>query len=275
MSNHVHEIAHHAIHTKKHFKNSTFIGGMLPTLLATFILFIATEVVGKVEELPSWFNWVMLIVFSITITYSLVIAQRRHLVGAYGETILILIPTFVWLMGGSYEAQTILLYISVALMGVGIVLFAFAWVAKSTKNPEIGLIRVQLMIRLSFVATTVTSTIVISLIMLNWADHSVQLDEVTKIDAHTHLATTESDFVSTPWIMFIAIVTILSAVVLVMIGLTGSTSKDLKIFKMPAILKGKFNRKKIGKTTVFQINKRQLRKIERKELRESKKKFKH
>lgn len=53
MSKHIEHIAEKAIKTKLHYKNSTFIGGFLPTLLATIILFAATMAVGGPEHLPS------------------------------------------------------------------------------------------------------------------------------------------------------------------------------------------------------------------------------
>lgn len=71
--------------------------------------------------------------------------------------------------------------------------------------------------------------------------------------------------------MFIAVVTILSAVLLVMIGLTGSTAKDIKLFRLPQHFKGMFKRDKVGKTTMFQINKRKMKQIERLEEKKLKK----
>lgn len=53
MSKHIEHIAEKAIKTKLHFKNSTFIGGLLPTLLATVVLFAITIAVGGPEHLPS------------------------------------------------------------------------------------------------------------------------------------------------------------------------------------------------------------------------------
>ncbi len=254
MSKHIEQIAQTAIKSKKHFKNSTFLGGLLPTLLATVILFVATLAVGGPQFLPSWFNWIMLIVFCLSITYSLIIAQRRHLVGEYGETILILIPTFVWLMGGTFKAQEILLYICLALVVVGSIFYAFAWLAHSKKNEEIGKIRVQLVLRLSFVAITVAATVILSLILLNWAFGSMHFQQVIKTDELTGDQEFSDVYTSTPWVVFIAVVTILSAVLLVMIGLTRNTAEDAKIFRLKHEFRRMFKRKAVGKTLIFELN---------------------
>lgn len=280
MSKHIEHIADAAIKTKKHFKNSTFIGGLLPTLLATVILFIATMIAHGPEHLPSWFNWIMLIIFCVSITYSLVISQKRHLVGEYGETILILIPTFVWLMGGTFKAQEILLYISLALVIVGSLFYAFAWVAHSKNNEEVGKIRVQLVLRLAFVAVTVAATVILSLILLNWAYGSMHFQRIIKEDEHTHVVETLNDsedgYKSTPWVMFIAVVTILSAVLLVMIGLTRTTTEDAKIVKLKNSLSHLFKKKHVDKTVIFEVNHAKLERLERKEFKaEMKQQKKH
>lgn len=272
MSKHIEQIANAAINSKKHFKNSTFLGGLLPTLLATIILFVATVIAHGPEHLPSWFNWIMLIIFCIAITYSLVISQKRHLVGEYGETILILIPTFVWLMGGTFKAQEILLYISLALVLVGSLFYVFAWMAHSKENEDVGKIRVQLVLRLAFVAITVAATVILSLILLNWAYGSMEFQKVIKENEHTHAEEITDVYTSTPWVMFIAIVTILSAVLLVMIGLTRSTTEDAKIVKLKNSVSHLFRRKHVDKTVIFEVNSAKLARLEKRKFKAEMKK---
>lgn len=272
MSKHIEQIANAAINSKKHFKNSTFLGGLLPTLLATIILFVATVIAHGPEHLPSWFNWIMLIIFCIAITYSLVISQKRHLVGEYGETILILIPTFVWLMGGTFKAQEILLYISLALVLVGSLFYVFAWMAHSKENEDVGKIRVQLVLRLAFVAITVAATVILSLILLNWAYGSMEFQKVIKENEHTHAKEITDVYTSTPWVMFIAIVTILSAVLLVMIGLTRTTTEDAKIVKLKNSVSHLFRRKHVDKTVIFEVNSAKLARLEKRKFKAEMKK---
>lgn len=55
----------------------------------------------------------------------------------------------------------------------------------SKKHEEIGKIRVQLVLRLSFVAITVAATVIISLILLNWAYGSMHFQRIVKVDEQT------------------------------------------------------------------------------------------
>lgn len=216
--NHIEHLVDSA-EAKKTFFNIHFLEAFAPIFLATFISFVAIKIVGGPDNLPNWFNWAMFIIFTVGISFSLVVAQKRHLVGAYGETIVVLIPTYVWLLGGKFIAQEIMLDVSMAVMALG-VLFAFGSVLPFyifKKNRERARWNSQILLRICFVCATTTATFIISLIMLNWADKTMGLAPLS-VNAET--GEPANDYSATTWVIFIALVTIISAAALVMIGLT-------------------------------------------------------
>lgn len=216
--NHIEHLVDSA-EAKKTFFNIHFLEAFAPIFLATFISFVAIKIVGGPDNLPNWFNWGMFIVFTLGISFSLVVAQKRHLVGAYGETIVVLIPTYVWLLGGKFIAQEIMLDVSMAVMALGVV-FAFGSVLPFyifRKNRERARWNSQILLRICFVCATTTATFIISLIMLNWADKTMKLAPLL---VNEETGEPANDYSATTWVIFIALVTIISAAALVMIGLT-------------------------------------------------------
>lgn len=188
--------------------------------LATIILFVIHYLLGS--EFPNLvYHWVMFAVFVPMIGMSLILTQKWSLVGAYGETILLLIPTFVWLLSGAYEAiwLTVLIAFVFAMCGIGLYIIAFILIKTKTNNETSKRrqkITSMILFRLAFMFSSVVSTMIISVVILNWADFSMDF-------GHAYLSTVTGERTlhntETSWILFIAIVTIVTAVSLVLLGL--------------------------------------------------------
>lgn len=196
---------------KKFIFNWTFFIAFLSPLILTCIYFIMF--ISGVKTPPSWVNWLFLILFLPLITSALIFTQRKQLVGAYGETILVLIPTFVWLLPGHADATKWLIIISFAIIFCGGISYGIGVIRRNKNHhPTTKSLKVtQIFLRLGFVAASVVSTVIISVVLLEWADNSV------------HLAPKDDDgnanYSSGSWIFFIAAVTILDALLLVFLGL--------------------------------------------------------
>ena len=243
----------------------TFLAVLAGPFIAAIIVF--SYYIAGYDEIPNYMNWILVTVFIPLIFLSLIIGQYKKLIGAYGETILLLIPTFVWLLPGHSESLRIIATISFIIIMTGVLIYIGSKAIRhirmrdENKKSTIG----QILLRVSFVAATLTSTVVGSIIMVNWGDVSLHL-------ARVHTPTGDiSDYTKSAWIIFIAIITIVVALTLVLLGLItnigrnkrntfntenlGFTRAGSSIYNKKKVKKTEFE-----KTTIINISKKKRKK---------------
>ena len=236
--------------------------GILP-LIPTTILF-ALNIFDEEFVIDNiWFNHMMFFIFIPLILFQLFAIQKLGIVGSYGETILLLIPTFIWLLPGHTEAMSLMKLISFVLILIGGFIYAMAMLAKFAKlrkklkaENHDSKIRLTgfILIRLSFVLASVVSTLIISILLVNWADYSLHLADTDKPGVF--------DYTSSSFITFIAVTTIFVALLLVALGLISNFNKNFKKqndYSLGAAFKKsvKVNKKSfLTKTMIIKVPKR-------------------
>lgn len=207
--------------------SSTFFLVFIGPLIAAFLLFMFS-VLGDTKP-SSWVNWVLAIVFIPTIILSLIVSQKKELIGSYGETILLLIPTFVWLLPGHVDAKNYIVYAGFAVVVLGLIFIFSASIVSAIRHNTANSKKMkvtEILLRLGFTAVAISSTLIVSIVLINWGDFSLRLADVKQGEI---IITTTQDYTTGPWITFIAAVTIFVALTLVMLGLlTGYKKKYLE-----------------------------------------------
>lgn len=225
----IHEMTQNIVMHQRFAINWSFALVFAGPFIASMILFIVLKVSGVQPD--SWVNWILAAMFIPLILLSLIIAQKRELIGAYGETILLLIPTFVWLLPGHDQSKETMITISFAIIAFGLLVYIGGSLIKYWKvevdSDKLLLKRklVEVFLRIGFIAAAVTSTLIISIILINWGDFSLHLARVT--DPVSKLEIT--DYTSKGWITFISVVTILTALTLVILGLVSGAKERFKL----------------------------------------------
>ena len=264
MSKHIEELTQSILIKKKHPFNLSFALVFTGPLLTAITLFILNR--AGVNEPPVWANWVMFAIFVPLIITSLIIGQKRELVGAYGETILLLIPTFVWLLPGHEQALNTMIILAFAIVLIGFIIYSSANILRAVRHQDDDKNRriANVLLRIGFVASTVTSTVLISIILIDWADHSLHLADKTVGKEVIQ------DYSVTGWIVFISTVTIIDALMLVILGLI-SSMKDSHVSTFNETEFGYYKNKKgnkdetkkvdiVEKTMLIDLKKRNKRK---------------
>lgn len=216
--NHIQEITQSILMKKKTSFSWSFVLVFTGPLLAATILFALFQA-GDTNP-SSWVNWLIFAIFVPMILVSLVVGQKRQLVGSYGETILLLIPTFVWLLPGNTGTVKMMVTLSFGIVMFGLLIYMIAGLPKyyKFKNENNAHKITQILLRIGFVASTVTSTVIVSVILINWADFSLNLaPEDPKIP---------NRYSQSSWIAFISVVTITVALILVTLGLVTGMKKS-------------------------------------------------
>ena len=240
--------------------SSTFFLVFIGPLLATFILFMFS-VVGH-NQPDSWVNWILAVVFIPTIILSLIVSQKKELIGSYGETILLLIPTFVWLLPGHVDAKNYIVYAGFAVIVLGLVFIFSASLISALRHNTANSKRMkvtEILLRLGFTAVAISSTLIVSIVLINWGDFSLHLADVKQGEI---VITTTQDYTAGPWITFIAAVTIFVALTLVMLGLlTGykkkyvETINDKELGVVGTYTRKPTNDKNLEKTMMINLKK--------------------
>lgn len=264
MSKHIEELTQSILIKKKHSFNLSFVLVFTGPLLTAITLFVLNRM--GINQPPIWANWVMFAVFVPLIVTSLVIGQKRELVGAYGETILLLIPTFVWLLPGHEEALDTMIILAFIIIIIGFIIYSSANILRTIRHKDDDKNRriANILLRIGFVASTVTSTVLISIILIDWADNSLHLAD------HHVGQDLEKNYTQTAWIVFISTVTIIDALMLVILGLI-SSMKDSHISTFNETELGYYKGKKrdlnepkriniVEKTMLINIKKKHKRK---------------
>lgn len=238
--------------------STTFALVFTGPVIATIILFVLS--ITNVIHPDSWINWLLAVIFIPTIILSLIVAQKKELIGSYGETILLLIPTFVWLLPGHDDAKNYIIYSSFGVVAIGLIIYFMAAVVSAIrhKTPNAQKMKLtEVFLRLGFTAIAIASTLIISIILINWGDYSLHLADVKVGEL---VLTIEQDYTAGPWITFIAVVTIFVALTLVMLGLiTGYKKKYLETFQdkdlgvVATYTKKQQNDKNIEKTMMISL----------------------
>ena len=220
------------IDRKERFKLKLLFIWLAP-LIPSLILFIANAVDPNTFANHKWINQLLFWIFTPIILWSLFAAQKNNLVGFSGETIILLIPTFIWLLPGHEPALRLMIS-----LGFGIILIVAALYFGSLgfrfykiKNIKVSKILAHIFIRFAFVFASVVSTLVISIILIHWADHSMKFGYTYDNNGGVILDTNSlplKDFASASYITFIAVTTIIVAILIVNLGLLKSFNKHFK-----------------------------------------------
>lgn len=186
---------------------------MLPALLGTLVPWIYYDIFGQSDEDPvaaQVLTWLLL----PGMLFSVFLLQRYKLLGRYGDAVILLIPTFVWLLPEYVVVMDVLLYIAIAVAGVMLIdfflTFYFMRSKFGDKHGDKGPMYAMVFAKLQFTLAAVLITISSSITLIDWGDAMGWLNKTMPDGSIKRDATGE------PWIMFIAIVAIL--VVLFMIA---------------------------------------------------------
>lgn len=221
-------------------------------IVGTIILFIVNLVL-KNQLPPKSLNIIMFYSLVILIFLSLFLIQKWELIGAYGESILLLIPTFVWLLPASRQAIGLMIIfafvITILTMALAITPVIYAKHNHKHTN-EKKMTNMVIFSKLSFMGTSLISTLIVSIIMINWAE---SMGYANVVDMATDQI--ELDFTKATWIMFISVVTLFTALSLISIGLISAFEKG----KNEISLKQISEKEKIEKTTELLHKKRKQR----------------
>ena len=193
---------------KYNFKLSLAI--MIPALLGTIIPWFYYDVFHQEEselaaQLLTWFLLPGMLV-------SVFILQRYKLLGRYGDAVILLIPTFIWLLPEYEEVMDVLLYIGLGVSGFMILDFVMALYFinkknyKNDKDKDKGPLYAMVSAKLQFTLAAFLITISSSITLIDWGDfgmHWLRNNDVPDVSKES-------------WVMFIAMVAML--VVLFMIA---------------------------------------------------------
>ena len=188
---------------------------------ATLTLFIL-HFIPSIQDSNTLY-WILFAIFVPTLVGTIFVLQKYDLVGSYGETIILLIPTLIWLLPGSIRGDddgigiwwTILLAFS-SLMIMLVSVAATMWIYKLKKVSRTKkVLSSTLAMRFIFIFASITSTLMISLILIYWGHHSLHLMDAKGVSSLNQ----QLDTSSTSWILFIIINSIVVAVTLVGLGL--------------------------------------------------------
>lgn len=205
----------------------------LAPLVPSLILFIANAINAETFENSKWLNQLLFWVFAPIILWSLFAAQKNNLVGTSGEVIILLIPTFIWLLPGHTKALRLMIVLAFSIIIIVATLYfvalGFRW--KKLKSEAATKTTAHIFMRIAFVFSSVVSTLVISIILINWADHSMKWGYTYDsnggviLDINGKIA---KDFAQASYITFISATTIIVAILLVTLGLLTSFNKYFK-----------------------------------------------
>ncbi len=221
-------------------------------LLAGVILFLVHLITNN--NGVSWLNHVNFWIFLPLIMLSLFYSQKNELAGAYGETILLLIPTFVWLLPGHNISIWYMIAISFALIIIAcvssLVGIAFSESKKINENNQMRIIKkTVLSFRVGYVCMALVSTLILSVLLILWADKSMGFANHYHTEWKLKTSTTDiwllkkpqdemryitkqvldaNDYTQSSWIAFVSIVTIIVASGLVLLGLISTFSNNFK-----------------------------------------------
>ena len=235
--------------------------GLAP-LIPALILFIISEIDYTIFENHPWINQVMFWILGPFILWSLFSSQKNNLVGNYGETILLLIPTFIWLLPGHHASiQIILLFSTIIILFATFIYFVPYLIAllKGDKHLRVKYKISMVLYRLAFALTAVVSTLIISILLINWADHSMHFGYVydnNNIVQHAANGAILKDFGSSEYITFLVVATLFVALLLVSIGLISSFDRHFEEqnkVKLSTAISAK-----IEQTTIVQLHKRRV-----------------
>ena len=205
----------------------------LAPLVPATILFIANAISIKIFANHLWINHLLFWFFAPIILWSLFAAQKNNLVGASGETIILLIPTFIWLLPGHSKAISLMITLSFTIIVISVFLYFLSLGLKyaKTKNIKRKKMLSHIFMKMAFVFASVVSTLVISIIFINWGDHSMKWAYVYDNDGQIIFDQNKEimkDYTSTSYISFISVTTIMVAILLVSLGLLTSFNKHFK-----------------------------------------------
>lgn len=227
MAKHINDLTTNIVLKKKTKPTLAFSLVFAGPLIATIVLFILS--MSGVMHPSNVTNWILAVIFIPLIIISMIIAQKRELIGAYGETILLLIPTFIWLLPGHDESKKWMIYMSFFIIFIGLLIFTFGMLMRYMKEPknEDAMEKrkkiVEVLLRIGFIATAVTATLIVSIILINFGDFSLHLSKIKDTRGNDVI-----DYTNKSWISFIAVITILVALTLVILGLVQGNKSKLK-----------------------------------------------
>lgn len=235
---------------KRKFNHKILTSIVIGPILAGLALFIYSSVMDTdgSNALNQTISWILFGIFVPTLILALFSMQKFELVGSYGETIILLIPTFIWLLPTHDEAMwwiTITAFILAALTFTSLVI-SLILIKTKNKNLVNRVVSSTLAMRFTFIFASIASTLLISIILIWWGQNSLGLIGVNSKG--------EAISSNKEWIGFIAAITIFVAGTLIALGLF-SRFKEMKKTYIKKINKIKNSSEVIQKTQVMNVKK--------------------
>ncbi len=198
---------------KRKFNKRFFLVLIIPWII-TIVIFIS-ELMG-LSASSGWVNHLFFWLFIPSLFASLILSHRWSLIGGFGDVILLLMPTFIWLLPGHAMAILFLIIAGFGIFVSGLVFYLVAiflqYTNLSKKNPAKCRMLTLMFYRLAFISASLLSTLVASVILIHWGDTMGFAEKIANGIASI-------DYTNVKWITFIAVVTILVALLLVGLGL--------------------------------------------------------
>lgn len=209
---------------KRKFNHKILTAIVLGPILAGLSLFIYSLVMDTdgSNALNKTISWVLFVIFVPTLILALFSMQKFELVGSYGETIILLIPTFIWLLPTHEEAMWWITITGFVLAALTFAFMVLSLILIKTKHKNVvnRVLSSTLAMRFTFIFASIASTLLISIVLIWWGQNSLGLIGVNEI-------TGEPTSTNKEWIGFIAAISIFVAGTLIALGLF-SRFKEMK-----------------------------------------------
>ena len=201
---------------KRKFNHKILTAIVLGPILAGLALFIYSAVTNtdSTSTANKTISWILFGAFVPTLILALFSMQKFELVGAYGETIILLIPTFIWLLPTHDEAMWWVTITGFALAMMTLVLLIASLILIKVKHTNITrrVLSSTLVMRFTFIFASIAATLLISIVLIWWGQNSLGLLGEKPVTGEVISSNKE-------WIAFIAGISIVVAGTLISLGL--------------------------------------------------------
>ena len=213
---------------KRKFNKKMVFSILSGPILAAMALFIYASISKSADHAieSKTVSWILFGIFVPLLIISLFAMQKYELVGAYGETIILLIPTFVWLLPTHNEAIwwiTVVAFI-ISMVSLVLLIVSLIYLFKHTKKSEEvrKIVVTTLILRLMFITAAIAATLLVSILLIWWGSNS--------LDLLGNVGFGDKTSSNTEWILFVAVVSIVVASILIALGLMVRFQKLRRIY---------------------------------------------
>lgn len=185
---------------------------LAPAFIAMLVPFIYYNLLD-VEESRVASNLIFAFT-SIPMTFSLFIMQKYKLLGAYGEVVILLIPTLIWLLPEYPDVMKGAIIVGMAFFGVSILLLLLTVLFLKRKDVHKAALSSMVVAKIMFLIAGLLTVLAMSITLIHWGDEGMHW--LTPRGSVTKNVKTES------WVIFIVVSAVVSAALLLIEGLFSS-----------------------------------------------------